>query len=109
MKFNVNTLPYFDHQLKRLIKKFPSLKREFAGLVTKLEQQPTIGTPIGNNCYKIRIAIASKGAGKSGGARLITYIQVVNSTIYLVTIYDKSEQENISDKELKSLIKEIPE
>ena len=55
------------------------------------------------------MAIASKGKGKSGGARVITYFQVVKSTIYLLTIYDKSEKENITDAELFGLLKNIPE
>ncbi len=109
MNYNIVTLPFFDKQLKRLIKKYPSLKTEYADLVNDLILKPSGGTAIGNNCYKIRLAIASKGKGKSAGARVITYIQVRNSSVYLVSIYDKSEQANLSDKDLKDLIKHIPE
>lgn len=63
-----------------------------------------LGNPIGKDCYKIRIAISSKGKGKSGGARLITYVRIARSRVYLMDIYDKSEQANISDKELSLLI-----
>jgi len=63
---------------------------------------------LGNNCYKIRIAIASKGKGKSGGARIITFLQIVNKTVFLLSIYDKSEKENISDQELTTLLEQIP-
>ena len=108
MNYNIITLPFFDKQLKRLIKKYPSLKQEYADLIAKLAHQPDAGTPIGSSCYKIRIAIASKKSGKSGGARVITYLQVINESVYLVSIYDKSEQENLSDKDLKELIKHIP-
>ncbi len=73
-------------------------------LITKPEQ----GTSIGNQCYKIRLAIASKGKGKSGGARVITHLQVVNEKVFLLSIYDKSEQENITDKELDDLLGLIP-
>ncbi|WP_369818103.1 type II toxin-antitoxin system RelE/ParE family toxin [Pedobacter sp. R20-19] len=66
-----------------------------------------MGTPIGKNCFKIRIAITSKGKGKSGGARVITNFIITESTVYLLSIYDKSEQDNISDKELLELLKEI--
>ena len=68
---------------------------------------PKIGKPIGNNCYKIRLAIKSKGKGKSGGARIITYVYVSETIVYLLTIYDKSDQENISDNELKELLRNL--
>jgi len=74
-----------------------------------LKEEPEQGTPLGNNCYKIRLAIASKGKGKSGGSRVITYVHVLQTTVYLLTIFDKSEKENIPDKELEGLLKEIPE
>jgi mRNA-degrading endonuclease RelE of RelBE toxin-antitoxin system len=108
MSYNITTLPFFDKQLKRLTKKFPSLKKEYSELINTLIENPKTGSPIGDHCYKIRIAISSKGKGKSGGARIITYIQVVNETVYLVSIYDKSDQDNIADIELKELIKTIP-
>lgn len=104
MKSNVFTIPPFDKQLKRLSKKFPSLKGEFAKLIEELENSPEMGTAIVNQCYKIRFAIASKGKGKSGGARIITHFQVVDNSVYLLSIYDKSEQENISDKEITYLL-----
>ncbi|MBW1619816.1 type II toxin-antitoxin system RelE/ParE family toxin, partial [Empedobacter falsenii] len=58
-------------------------------------------------CYKIRLAIKSKGKGKSGGARVITHLFIENETIYLLSLYDKSEQNSISDKEIKDLLKPI--
>lgn len=74
-----------------------------------LEQEPEQGTNLGNNCYKIRIAIASKGKGKSGGARVITNFVIDEATVYLISIYDKSEKENLTDKELDELLKYVPE
>ena len=65
------------------------------------------GTPLGNHRYKIRLAVKSKGKGKSGGMRVITYVVVQNEKVYLTDIYDKSEQANVTDKELGELIKEI--
>ena len=109
MSYKVKTLPTFEKELKRLAKKYHSLKKEYLELVQSLQKQPEQGSPLGNNCFKIRLAIASKGKGKSGGARVITYIQVLQTSVYLLTIFDKSEQENIPDKELEELIKWIPE
>ena len=49
-----------------------------------------IGVPIGKGCYKVRMAISSKGKGKSGGARVITYVRIVKKVVVLLTMYDKS-------------------
>ena len=94
---NIVALPPFEKELKHLAKKFPSVKNDIADLVNDLQIDPMLGTPLGNDCYKIRIAIKSKGKGKSGGARLITHVQVTKETIYLIAIYDKSETANITD------------
>ena len=107
MSFNVFTIPPFEKQLRRLVKKYPSLKEEYLQLTLGLMANPKQGTSIGNNCYKIRLQIASKGKGKSGGARIITNIVVADEKVYLLSIYDKSEQAGISDKELKALLKFI--
>ena len=65
MSYNVFPTHRFEKELKRLAKKFPSLKNEFAELITEILENPESGTFIGNNCYKIRLSIASKGKGKS--------------------------------------------
>ena len=109
MSYSIIAVPSFSKELKRLAKKYNSLKDEISSLFHSLEENPTIGTPIGKNCYKIRIAISSKGKGKSGGARIITNFIVTDSTVYLLSIYDKSEKDNISDKELIELLAEISE
>jgi hypothetical protein len=83
------------------------LKAEYAALIEDLEVNPQKGTSLGNNCFKIRLAIASKKRGKAGGARVITHFYIENETVFLLTIYDKSEQDDISDKELKELLSEI--
>jgi len=70
---------------------------------------PKLGTSLGKNCFKIRLAISSKGKGKSGGARVITHliVTVTDETLYLLKIYDKGDQETISDTELKYLLDSI--
>jgi hypothetical protein len=72
-----------------------------------LSNTPETGTPLGNDTYKIRLAIKSKGKGKSGGGRVITYVVKDNKEVYLLTIYDKSEFENIDDKTLKNIIQSL--
>jgi len=107
MSYRVKTIPYFDRQAKRLTRKFHSFKKELSELFDSLEVDPTQGTALGNDCYKIRIAIKSKGKGKSGGARAITHVIAVREHVYLLTVFDKSEKDNISDKELQELLKMI--
>jgi len=104
MNYNVKNFPRFDRELKRLAKKYPSLKDEYEALIEDLEKNHEIGTPLGNNLYKIRLAIASKGKGKSGGARVITYLKTEQSDVYLLSIYDKGERVTISDKEIKDIL-----
>jgi mRNA-degrading endonuclease RelE of RelBE toxin-antitoxin system len=104
MSYNITATPNFKKELKRLLKKFQSLKIEYLNLLDELAQNPTLGTSLGNNIYKIRVSIASKGKGKSGGARVITFVVKSEETIYLMDIYDKSEKANITDKEIKSQI-----
>lgn len=108
MSYNILTIPPFDKRFKRLAKKYPSLKAEYALLIDELQSKPTTGISLGNNCYKIRIAIGSKGKGKSGGARVITYVRVVEGSVFLLSIFDKSEHENIPDSELNDLLNLIP-
>lgn len=107
MNYKVDTIASFRKDAKKLIKKYPSLKNELAALGSQLSNDPTIGTALGNNCYKIRLAIVSKGKGKSGGARVITHFYVAEDTVFLLSIYDKSDQENISDRQIQSLLKLI--
>lgn len=76
-------------------------------LIQKLKENPEQGIGIGKNCYKIRVAIASKVKGKSGGAKIITHIAISKETVYLLSIYDKSDQESLSQKELDELLKYI--
>lgn len=59
------------------------------------------------NCFKIRLAITSKGKGKSGGARIITHVQVAANSVFLLSIYDKSERENLTDTKIEALVKNL--
>jgi hypothetical protein len=109
MSYSIKTIAVFEKQTKRLFKKYPSLKNELLQLIQELKENPEQGTNLGNNCYKIRVAIQSKGKGKSGGARVITNFVIAEETVYLLSIYDKSDKENLSDKELNELLKFVPE
>ena len=108
MSFEVITILPFEKELKKLAKKYPSLKEEFIALVESLESEPIQGKALGRDCYKIRLAIKSKKQGKSGGARVITCVKVIHEKVFMLSIYDKSDLGNISDKELANLIDQIP-
>lgn len=98
---------YFRKESKHLYKKYPSLAKEVADLIGALEINPLQGTPIGRSCYKIRLRISSKNTGKSGGARVITHVYVEGEIVTLLSIYDKSEQENILDAEILKRLNEL--
>jgi mRNA-degrading endonuclease RelE of RelBE toxin-antitoxin system len=106
MSYSIELSANFKKEAKRLIKKYPSLKEELAILFEELEQNPTMGTPLGNDIYKIRLAIASKNKGKSGGARVLSFVKVTLTTVLLFSIYSKGEVDNLTDNQIKALIKE---
>jgi len=108
MSYSVKTIHVFERQAKKLIKKYKSLHGELSSLIVSLKTDPSQGTSLGNNCYKIRLSVVSKGKGKSGGARVITYVVVNETIVYLLSIYDKSQKDTISDSELSELLKFIP-
>lgn len=107
MSYSVELSNNFKKEAKRLVKKYRSLKSEIPDLITELETNPTKGTPLGNDIYKIRLAIASKGKGKSGGARVLTLVKVTDTMVILFSIYNKGVKDSISDKEVQALINDL--
>jgi len=105
MSYKIELSANFKKEAKKLTKKFPSLKQELTTLFTELETNPTMGTPLGNDIYKIRLAIASKNKGKSGGARVLSFVKITATTVLLFSIYNKGDIDNLSDKEIQNLIK----
>ena len=114
MKITVRVTKKFHSASKILIKRYPSFLKDLAQLEKDLIKNPKLGTSLGNNAYKIRLKISSKGRGKSGGARVISLLETTlitevhkeedELTVSLLYVYDKSDIENLSDKELKDLI-----
>jgi mRNA-degrading endonuclease RelE of RelBE toxin-antitoxin system len=95
MSYNVKTTTRFEKEAKRIAKKHKNIKSAILKLIDNLEANPTTGTALGQNLYKNRLAIAGTNKGKSGGARIITYVVVISETVYLSEIYLKSEQDTI--------------
>lgn len=111
MKVSFDYLDEFQRGAKALRKKYPSFEDDYNTFLDELEKNPFSGESLGKHTYKNRMAIASKGKGKSGGARVITYNLQQQSenevVITLMTIYDKSDISNVSDAYLRSLVQEV--
>lgn len=107
MPYEVIPTPVFRKQVKALLKKYRSLREELLDLEVGLKLDPRIGTSIGHGVFKIRIAIKSKGKGKSGGARVITYVVKEDKEIYLLSIYDKSDLDSLEAKTVKELVAQV--
>ncbi|HMO62896.1 MAG TPA: type II toxin-antitoxin system RelE/ParE family toxin [Ferruginibacter sp.] len=105
MSYSIKTTPQFDKELKRIASKYPSLKSDFKIFLEEIASGPIAGVALGNNCYKVRLAISSKGKGKSGGARVIIFVVLVKKEILLLSIYDKSEKATISNAEILKRLK----
>ena len=106
MVYSIVATEDFDRQLKHLAKKYFSIPSDYAKFLAALLANPRMGDDLGNNTRKVRMAIASKGRGKSGGARVITctvLLDIQNTDIYLLAIYDKGEQDTISENAIKFL------
>jgi len=106
MNYEIITSEDFDRSLKRLSKKYFSIPSDYAKFLEELLKNPTMGDDLGGNTRKVRMAITSKNKGKRGGARIITctvLVDVENSEIYLLSIYDKGKQDTISSKEIEIL------
>jgi mRNA-degrading endonuclease RelE of RelBE toxin-antitoxin system len=106
MNFAIATTDDFDRKVKRLAKKYRSVPNDLEVLKSELMKNPQLGDDLGNNTRKVRMAIASKNKGKRGGARVITchfLVDEENGKIYLLTIYDKGEQDSISEKTIERL------
>lgn len=111
MNVAIDYLPEFERRAKALAKKYKSFPADYDAFLDELQENPFGGDPLGHNTYKHRMAIAAKGKGKSGGARVITYNvqqQTANEVLVtLMSIYDKSEINSVSDAYLRQLVAEV--
>lgn len=107
MSYAVKTVKSFDRQLARIARKYPKILDTFSSLIDELKKDPRLGDALGKHCYKIRLSIPGKPAGKSGGGRVITFVKFDQETVYLLAIYDKSKQSTISESRLLSLLDQI--
>ncbi|MDT3739597.1 MAG: hypothetical protein RO257_08865 [Candidatus Kapabacteria bacterium] len=117
MNVTINVTETFKRLAKPLLKKYPSLKSELSELENELLNSPRLGEQLGNDAYKIRVAVQSKGKGKRGGMRVISYVETIifisnnqkseQIEVNLISIYDKGKTATLSNQEIKNLIYNI--
>jgi len=106
MNYEIVTTEDFDKEVKSLTRKYHSFLDDLENFKKELLVNPEVGKKLSGNARKVRMAISSKGKGKRGGARVITcnvLLNVMNTDIYLLAIYDKGEHKNITGKEIELL------
>ncbi|MBL7701016.1 MAG: type II toxin-antitoxin system RelE/ParE family toxin [Ferruginibacter sp.] len=103
-KIEIIALPQFEKELKLLSKKYTSIHKDFELLIQQLIENPFTGVSLGNNCFKVRMNIKSKRAGKSGGARVIICVKIISNRLFLVSIFDKADKESISKEFINQIL-----
>lgn len=91
MSYKVVIASEFAKEAKRIAKKHRGIKADIAELIADLAINPTMGTQLGHDFYKIRMPVSGTNKGKSGGVRVITYVILNQETVMLTEIYLKSE------------------
>jgi mRNA-degrading endonuclease RelE of RelBE toxin-antitoxin system len=95
MSYKVIIASEFAKEAKRIAKKHVGIKADITKLISDLAVNPDVGTPLGHDFYKIRMPISGTNKGKSGGARVITYVVLNQETVLLTEIYLKSEHSSV--------------
>lgn len=110
MSYVIESSDYFDKEAKRLKKRYRSFGQDFINFIEEIEKDPLQGTELSSGIRKIRMAITSKGGGKSGGARIITASAIIaehEGRIGFLFIYDKSDASNVKMNVIKQIAKEM--
>lgn len=110
MSFEITYTPIFEKSLKALAKRHHSLKQDIKDFIISLSKNPFQGDELKPGIRKIRMAITSKGRGKSGGARIITYTVVIaenEGEVHLIEIYDKSDASTVDVSRIQAMIKDL--
>jgi len=104
----VEASPTFNRNLRSLAKKYRNIRNDIQPVIEQLERGELLGdkiSGIGYEVFKLRVRNSDIQKGKSGGYRLIYYVKTTNGII-LLTLYTKSEQADIADDEIRSIIAE---
>ncbi|MBD5353651.1 MAG: hypothetical protein HDR85_01915 [Bacteroides sp.] len=110
MIFDIIPTPDFERAFKALAKRHRSLKRDMLDFTKSLQENPFQGDELTPGIRKIRMAITSKGRGKSGGARVITYTLLTaekEGRVYLMDIYDKADYSTVDLRIIQQTVKDL--
>lgn len=110
MNFDIIPTPNFERSFKALAKRHRSLKQDILDFTKSLQENPFQSDELTPGIRKIRMAITSKGRGKSGGARVITYTVLAAETegsVYLIDIYDKADYSTVDVTVIQQIIKSM--
>lgn len=110
MSFEIQTTSYFDTEAKRLAKRHRSFIDDLQDFQEELLKNPYQGTELSPGIRKIRLTIDSKGRGKSGGARVITFTYLVDEkdgVVILLLLYDKADASSIKMNVVRKIIKDL--
>jgi len=98
----------FKRQLKRLSRKYRRIRADMQPLIDDLTAGERPGDQIqgaGYTVYKVRVRNTDARRGKSGGYRVIYYL-VDRDDVLLVTVYSKTEQDDIEADKIQRIIEE---
>lgn len=110
MNWTIEFTPNFSREAKVLSKRYKSFKDDLKDFKDSIMKNPFQGSELFLGIRKIRMSIASKGKGKSGGARVITliyYVSEEDGTIKFLIIYDKSDTDTVDVKVVKSIVQDL--
>ncbi len=94
----------FKKAFRKLLKRYKSIDRDLDNFFDSITSKKDLGIELKANLFKVRIANSDKQKGKSSGYRLISYLKILDDELHLIYIYDKSDLENIDEKEIDKLI-----
>lgn len=104
--FKVIPTSYFVEEATNLKRKYPNIKNDFYTLLKKLQVDPITGNDyVGHDCYKVRMRLSDKKTGERDGARVIIKVVIIDNTVYVLSVYDKSDKTNFSDDEFDKMLK----
>jgi mRNA-degrading endonuclease RelE of RelBE toxin-antitoxin system len=96
----------FKRNLIRLAKKYPNIRADLGALLNSLQSGETPGDQVPHvhyTVYKVRVPNRDAQRGKSGGYRVIYYLQTAEQVI-LITLYSKTEQGDIAPELIRQII-----
>ena len=110
MPYNVQLTSSFKRSVKKLKRRYPHIQDDIREGIEVLLHTPQLGVIVSGSggIRKVRLANRDARRGKSGGYRLLYYLEDEETqALYLLLVYSKSDRENVTKRELKQLLDEI--